>query len=275
MTAASRAASRNSPAIAPLLALAQPRPDVLAQLVDRVEARLLGERVVDLGQLLRLDLLDGDGELGVLPGEVLGAVVLRERHLDRDVVIGVRALELVLEARDEPAGAELDELVATFATLERHAVDRADVVDGQEVAVLGRALDGVEPGEAIAQRVDLSVDRLVGGLRLRAADLEVAVRAELRLGAHADLDREREGLAARGQVADVQRRLADGRDARGVDGVDVPLREEAADGLVEDGVAADPLDDDGRRDLPLAEARDPEITPELAGGAVERALDLG
>ena len=53
------------------------------------------------------------------------------------------------------------------------------------------------------------------------------------------------------------------------------LREEPADGLVEDGVAPDALDDDGGRDLALAEARDAQVAPELAGGAVERALDLG
>ena len=71
-TAASSAASRNSASIrAPRLG--QARADVLAQLVERVEARLGGELVVELGQLLGLDLADGDRELGLLAGQLVGA----------------------------------------------------------------------------------------------------------------------------------------------------------------------------------------------------------
>ena len=47
-----------------LVGLAQLRGDVLAQLVERVEAGGVGgEVVVELGQLLALDLLDGHREL--------------------------------------------------------------------------------------------------------------------------------------------------------------------------------------------------------------------
>ncbi len=56
-----------------LLGLAQPRGDVLAQLGERVEAAGLGrELVVELGQPLLLDLVDGDLECRLLAGE-LGA----------------------------------------------------------------------------------------------------------------------------------------------------------------------------------------------------------
>ena len=64
--------------------------DVLAQLVERVEAGLGGEVVVELGQLLGLDLLDRDGELGLLAGELLGAVVVGEGDLDRALLAGRR-----------------------------------------------------------------------------------------------------------------------------------------------------------------------------------------
>ena len=48
--------------------LAQALADVLAQLVERVEAGgVRGEVVVEVGELLGLDLLDGDGERGVRP----------------------------------------------------------------------------------------------------------------------------------------------------------------------------------------------------------------
>ena len=59
-----RPRSRASSASASALA------DVLAQLVERVEAGLGGEVVVELGQLLGLDLLDRDRELGLLAGEL-------------------------------------------------------------------------------------------------------------------------------------------------------------------------------------------------------------
>ena len=65
------------------------RLDLAAQLVERVEAaRLDGEVVVELRQALLLDLLDLDRERGVLAGEVLGRVVVREGDLDRALVAG-------------------------------------------------------------------------------------------------------------------------------------------------------------------------------------------
>ena len=67
-------------------------------------------------------------------GEVLGAVVVGERHVDRALLARARADELLLEARDQAAAAELDELVVALAALERLAVDRALVVDHDEVA---------------------------------------------------------------------------------------------------------------------------------------------
>ena len=74
LTAESSAASRNSASIRAVSASAQARADVLAQLVERVEAGLGGEVVVERGQLLGLDLLDRDGELRPrLPGELVRA----------------------------------------------------------------------------------------------------------------------------------------------------------------------------------------------------------
>ncbi len=152
--------------------------DVLAQLGDRVEARLLGELVVDLGQLLGLDLLDRDGELGVLAREVLGAVVVGEGHLRRR---RPRRRVAPLSWSSKPGmrrpGAELDELVAPLAAGEGLAVDRADVVHGEEVALLGLALDDVEARER--GRAAPSISRSIASSSAcgsRTADLEVAGR---------------------------------------------------------------------------------------------------
>src|SRR3954447_14157893 len=94
-----------------LLALAQAVAEVVAQLLERVEAGGVdGEVVVELGEVLALDLLDRDRELRRPALEVLGAVAVREGHRERALLARLGALELLLEALDEPAAAELDEL---------------------------------------------------------------------------------------------------------------------------------------------------------------------
>ena len=179
-----------------LLVLLQARGDVLAQLGERVEAgRVGGEVVVELGQALDLDLADGDVEGRGLAGQLLGAVLVGEGDLDQALVAGPGADELLLEAGDQPARAELEQLVAALAAVERHAVELAEVVHHDVVAELGGALDGLERGQAVAQALDLGVDRLLVGGGLAALDLDALVGAELGDGAHADLDREGERRA--------------------------------------------------------------------------------
>ena len=96
--------------------------------------------------------------------------------------------ELLLEALDQLAAAELEQVVGGLAALERLAVEQALEVDQQHVALGGGALDRLQPGEALADPLDLAVDDLVGRLGLGPADLEALVVAELRLGPHADLE---------------------------------------------------------------------------------------
>src|SRR6185503_1844018 len=171
--------------------------------------RVGGEVVVELGELLALDLLDRDLELGVAALELVSAVVVGERDLDGALVAGLGAGQLLLEAGHEPAGAELDELVARLAALEREAVDRAAVVHDDEVVLARRLVDGLEAGGALAQRVELALDGVLVGGRLALADLDALVGAERRGRPDADLDRERERLALGGKVADVELRVAD------------------------------------------------------------------
>jgi hypothetical protein len=182
---------------------------------------------------------------------------------------------LLLEAGDQPPRAELEQLVAPFAALERLAIELAAVVHDDGVARGGGAVDGLELAHLLAQRPELAVDGLVGHVGLALADLEPRVVAERRRRAHADLDREGERLALAGQVAEVELRVADRDDARLVDGLDVPAAEGLADGLVEDRLAAHPLDDHRRRDLALAEAGDAHLATQRARGLLEPLVDLG
>ena len=107
--------------------------------------------VVERRQLLGLDLADRDLEQGLLGGQLGRGIVLGEGDRDVAVLAAHRALELLLEARHEPARAELDHLVAALAAGERHAVHGAGEVHHHEVAALGLAIDGVELGRALAQ----------------------------------------------------------------------------------------------------------------------------
>ena len=59
---------------------------------------------------------------------------------------------------------------------------------------LGRPLDGVERGDAIAQPLQLGVDLLLARLGLAPTDLQAAVFAELGRRHDADLDRELQRL---------------------------------------------------------------------------------
>ena len=223
-----------------------------------------------------LDLLDGELERRRLAGDVLGGVVVGERRVDGLLLAGGDADEALLEAGDQAAGADLDELVAALAALEGLAVDRPDEVEDHEVAVLRGAVDDLQAGHALAHLVDLRVDGVGVGGRLAAHDLKLAVPAERRRRAHADLEGEGQRLALVGQLAEVQIDvgIADRRDAGLVDGLHVPVGQTAADRLVEDRLAADALDDDGRRNLAGAKAGDLHLAAELARLRLQRALDL-
>ena len=121
--------------------VAEPLADLLLERVEALGPEALGELVVDLGRLRRLHRLHRHREARLLAGEVLGAVALREGHLHLELVAGLRADELVLEARDEALRAEHQREVLGRAALELDAVDRALEVDDHLVAVLGlRAL---------------------------------------------------------------------------------------------------------------------------------------
>ena len=62
------------------------------------------------------------------------------------------------------------------------AVDRADVVDDDEVALPGGLLDGLQARGALAQLVELGLHGLLVGGRLAARHLEALVLAERALG---------------------------------------------------------------------------------------------
>lgn len=84
--------------------------DGVLQLVESVVlADVLGKVVVQLGQLLVLDLMQLDLEGGVLAGQLLSLVLLGELDVDVELLAGLVADDLLLEAGDEGAGASTRE----------------------------------------------------------------------------------------------------------------------------------------------------------------------
>ena len=123
----------------------------------------LGELVVHRDRARRLDRLGDDVELGLLAGEVLGRIALRERDLDVAALALGDADQLVLEAGDEGVRADQHRDVAAAAAFERAAVDLAGEVDDHAVAGLGLGALGlgrerlVLVGDALDRLVDLVV----------------------------------------------------------------------------------------------------------------------
>ena len=202
--------------------------------------------------------LEGRG----LAGQLLGVVVLGERNLDGLLVAGLRADELILEAGDERAGAEVEVVLLRLAALKRLAVDKALEVDGDGVAVLRFALDGLDAGVALGHTVQLGVDvGLTDGHGL-LRDLDALVFAE------GDLRIERGGNG-QGNIALFRgvhidnRRRADGLQALLGDGLLIDLRENFVDGIFIEHRGAVHALDHLARGLALAEAGDHDVLAAL------------
>ena len=79
--------------------------DQFAELIDAFEAHRLGEFIVGLRLTSRLDFLHGDVEGRRLTLELLDRIIFREGDVERPLIPGLGADQLILEARDETAGA--------------------------------------------------------------------------------------------------------------------------------------------------------------------------
>src|SRR5258705_1610079 len=141
----------------------------------------------------------------------------------------------MIEALDQLLVAELEQVVARRAALEGLAVDLAAKVEQQEIPVAGAALDRLEPGEALAQAAELLIDDVLRHLGVRLADLEPSIVAELRPGAHPDLELERERLAVLiGDRGQLDLRIADRADPRVDQRRPVPIRQRVPHRLLTD-----------------------------------------
>ena len=133
--------------------------DRVLQLVQGVVlADVLGEIVIQFGQLLVLDLVQLDLEGGVLASQLLSLVLLGELDVDVELLAGLVADDLLLETGDEGAGAQHQRVVLGLAALESDAVNEALEVNVNGVAVLGSTLTGQQTAIAVLHALDLGVN---------------------------------------------------------------------------------------------------------------------
>ena len=216
---------------------------------------VLGQLVVQSGQLLVLDLVQLDLEDGGLAGQLLGLVLLGEGDVDVELIAGGVAHDLVLEAGDEAAAAQGQVVVLRLAALKGHAVGEALEVDVHDVAVLSGALAGQLAGVALLHALELGVHSGLLNSMDRFLNGQTAVSAQLDLGLDGDLDGQGSALVVAGGIH---------RDLGTAHGLDAGLldsglelgREQVVDGVVGEHIGAVHPLDQVTGGLALAEALD-------------------
>jgi hypothetical protein len=187
---------------------------------------------------------------------------------------GLRTPQLVVELVDDHSGTDAVQEVGGGEALDCFTVDRARNVDGRVRVVDQRELGVGEVGEALAQRVDLFVDVVVGDGHERHFDAQLVVPEQLHL--RTDLDNRVELDVAvfltRGDL-DLGRR--DDIDVVLVDRFHVVLRQRVLQGLLTRHLAAETRLEQAPGRLAGTKAGDANVPGELAKCIVDRALELG
>ncbi len=238
--------------------------DQLLELVEALQAKLLGELVVDHGVGRNLHFGDGDGEHGVLAGQVLGRIVLREGDVEIAALAGLHAFELLLEARDQAARAELDRHALTGSTLEGDAVDRALIVHDNQIALdRGMTLgSGFVTFGLGGDALDLGVDLGVAGGHRKALQRDALDLRSRHVGQHFERDAELGVLAFRIVLVEVDGGLGRGTQLLlGEQGLDAVLHRAVERVLVQRRAVH--LLHDVRGHLAGAEARHPHLRGNL------------
>ena len=107
--------------------------DVRLELVQILHAHELRQLVVGGHRHRLADFLDVDLEHGVLAGQLVVAVLVREAHRHRDMVTAAGADQLVLETGNEGVGAKLQMVILGRAAGKFLTVDRPLEIDHQDI----------------------------------------------------------------------------------------------------------------------------------------------
>ena len=167
-------------------ALGQLLAQVLLKVSQSLKLRhILSELIVHRGELGLLDLLDLDLEHHSLAGQI-GHIILGEGNIQILLIAGLQTDDLILEAGDEGAGADLQAVILALAALEGLAVLEALEVDDGGVTQLDLAVHGDQTGGAADIGLQLILHILIGDADLGLGGGEALVRLHLGLGADRD-----------------------------------------------------------------------------------------
>ena len=187
---------------------------------------------------------------------------------------GGHADEGLVDALDHVVGADL--VGDPVDRVDLLTLDRRGQVDRDEVAVLGgaRSTPLSVPNRCRSVVIRSATSVVVRGHRVDL-DGEVRVVGQLDLGPDVHLGGELQVLALLGRhLGDVDLRLPERAHVVLVHGLAVELRERLVDGLLQHGTPADPLVDDPRRDLALAEPGHLDLLADGLVCRVEAGLQL-
>ena len=167
------------------------------ELVEILEAEVLGEFVVDGSVGRDLHLLDGDVELRVLALEVFGRVIFGEGDRDGLLVARLHTGKLLFEAGDELARTDNQRGVFRLAAFEFDTVDAADEIDDQLIAVASLlGLGGILVALVVrGDALDRFVHLLVGHGNNQAFEFEAVHFGSFDFGQDFDIDAQRDVLA--------------------------------------------------------------------------------
>ena len=246
---------------------------VLLELVDGVElGGQLGELVVGLGQLALLDGIEHDLDLGLLAG----AVATGQRGLEDGVLAGGQTFQGLVHAVEHGAGTDL--VGQALGVVDLLIVDGGGQGDGDEVVLLRRTLHVLEGAEAGAEVVQSLLLVLFGGGGGLDGDLQALIVRQLDLRAHVQLGGElQRGLGVAvgaGGGGDLHLGAGERRDLSLDQGRLVELVQTLVDGGLDHEAAADPLVDDARRHLALAEAGNLDLVRHGGVGLVDARLEV-
>ena len=188
-------------------------------------------------------------------------------------LLGGQPADGVVEALHQVARADLVGHARGRAVLQHLVAELGLEVDGDEVAVLGRALDGLQHAEALAHDGDLLVDLLVGDLDVVDGDRELVQGRQLQLRGDVDLGGELEGVVVL-ELGHLDLGLAEHADLVLAHDLGVDLRDGVLDDLLQDDGAADALVEHAVGDLARAEAGDADLLAQLLVDLTEGVVQV-
>ena len=208
-----------------------------------------------------------------LAGQLLSVVLLREGYDYVLLVACLAADQLVLEARDECAGAKSQLVMLSLAALECNAVNEALEVDVNGIVLLSLAFYGLGAGKTLCHAVQLSLYVSLKYLYGLLLSLDALVLAQLNFRLNRNLgDDGQAALFCR--VAEVNVCTADRLDAALLDSHFHCFRVENIECFFEEYAFAVQLLDHLARSLALAEARNGDVLAALLECLVLCSLKL-